>query len=296
MSGPLSPQSGPAHDVATLWWVMFVGAAIVFAVVTALVLVAALRRRAEPAPESAARRLVLWGGAIVPLVVLVALFAFVLRTIPSTSAARAKEGRLTIRVIGHQWFWEVRYPGAGVVTANEIHVPVGVPVRLEAHTADVIHSFWVPALNRKIDMIPGKDNELLLQADRAGTYRGQCAEFCGVEHGLMALFVVAEARARFDAWLAREQETATGDELFMSSGCGGCHAIRGTDADATYGPDLTHLASRATLAAGTLANTPANLRRWIRDPQHVKPGNHMPDLGLSDADVDALSAYLETLK
>jgi cytochrome c oxidase subunit 2 len=296
MAGPLAPHSGPAHDIATLWWVMFVGAAIVFAVVTALVLVAALRRRGERASESAARRLVLWGGAIVPLVVLLALFAFVLHTLPSTSAAQAKNGKLTIRVIGHQWFWEVRYPDAGAATANEIHIPVGVPVRVEARTADVIHSFWVPALNRKIDMIPGKDNELLLQADRAGTYRGQCAEFCGVEHGLMAFSVVAEPQARFDAWLAEQQRGAGGNDVFMSAGCGGCHAIRGTDATATFGPDLTHVASRTTLAAGTLENTPDNLRRWIRDPQHVKPGNKMPTLGLGNARLEELASYLETLK
>jgi cytochrome c oxidase subunit 2 len=296
MAGPLAPHSGPAHDIATLWWVMFVGAVIVFAVVTALVLVAVLRRRGERASEGAARRLVLWGGAVVPLVVLVALFAFVLHTIPSTSAAQAKNGRMTIRVVGHQWFWEVRYPGSGVVTANEFHIPVGVPVRVEVRTADVIHSFWVPALNRKIDMIPGKENEILLQADRAGTYRGQCAEFCGVEHGLMAFFVVAQPRRRFDAWLAGQRSAAEGSDAFMSAGCGGCHAIRGTAAAATFGPDLTHVASRSTLAAGTLTNTPANLRRWIRDPQHFKPGNKMPTLGLDNAQVDELARYLETLK
>jgi cytochrome c oxidase subunit II len=296
MSGPLSPHSGPAHDIATLWWVMFVGAAIVFAVVTALVLAAALRRRGERASETGARRLVLWGGAVVPLIVLVALFAFVLHTLPATSSAQAKNGRLTIRVIGHQWFWEVRYPAANAVTANEMHIPVGVPVRVEARTADVIHSFWVPALNRKIDMIPGKENALLLQADRAGTYRGQCAEFCGAEHGLMAFLVVAEPQARFDAWLARQQRGAEGNDAFMSAGCGGCHAIGGTDATATFGPDLTHVASRSTLAAGTLRNTPENLRRWIRDPQHIKPDNKMPTLGLDESQVDEIASYLETLK
>jgi cytochrome c oxidase subunit 2 len=301
----LSPQSGAAHDIDTLWWVMFVGSAIVFGVVTVLVLVGALRRRGERAPEQEdtplARRLVFWGGALIPLVALVALFAFVLHTIPSTSAAEARKGRLTIRVIGHQWFWEVRYPSAGVVTANEIHIPVGVPVRLEARTADVIHSFWVPALNRKIDMIPGRENELLVRADRAGTYRGQCAEFCGVEHGLMAFFVVAEPRERFDAWLAREQSAATselrkGRDIFMASACSGCHTIRGTAAIGRLGPDLTHVGSRSTLAAGTIESTPAELRRWLRDPQHVKPGNKMPDLGLSDAEIDFLADYLESLR
>ncbi len=302
---PLAPHSGPAHDIDTLWWVMLVGSTIVFGVVTTLVLVGALRRRGERPPVQTdtplARRLVLWGGALVPLVVLVALFAFVLRTLPSTSSAQASKGRLTIRVIGHQWFWEIRYPGAGVVTANELHIPIGVPVRIEARTADVIHSFWVPALNRKIDMIPGKDNEILLETDRAGTYRGQCAEFCGLEHALMAFFVVAQPPDRFRAWLTHEQLAASGGpkqgrEVFMSSGCGGCHTIRGTGAIGRYAPDLTHVGSRSTLAAGTIPNTRAELRRWIRDPQHVKPGNKMPALGLTDEQIDALIDYLESLK
>jgi cytochrome c oxidase subunit 2 len=296
----LAPHSGPAHDIDTLWWVMFVGAVVVFGVVTVLLLVGALRRRGERVPAQTdtplARRLVLWGGALVPLVLLVALFAFVLHTIPSTSAAEAKKGRLTIRVIGHQWFWEVRYPARGVVTANEIHIPAAVPVRFEARTADVIHSFWVPALNRKIDMIPGKENALLLQADRVGTYRGQCAEFCGLEHGLMAFLVVVEPRDRFDAWLARQQRAVGGNDVFMSAGCSGCHTIRGTGAIGRLGPDLTHVGSRRTLAAATIPNTPGELRRWIRNPQHVKPGNRMPALGLSDDQVDAVASYLEGLK
>jgi cytochrome c oxidase subunit II len=296
----LTPHSGPAHDIATLWWVMFVGAVVVFGVVATLLLIGVLRRRGERRPVQTdtplARRLVLYGGAVVPVVVLVALFALVLHTIPSTSAAEAKKGRLTIRVIGHQWFWEIRYPRSGVVTANELHMPAGVPVRIEARTADVIHSFWVPELNRKLDMIPGKRNDLLLETDRAGTYRGQCAEFCGLEHGLMAFSVVVQPRDRFQAWLAQQQQTAKGNDVFLSSGCGGCHTVRGTPADGTYAPDLTHIASRATLAAGTIANTPANLRRWIQDPQGIKPGNKMPALGLTAEDLDAVVAYLETLK
>jgi cytochrome c oxidase subunit II len=296
----LTPHSGAAHDIATLWWVMFVGAVVVFGVVTTLLLIGALRRRGEHRADRTdtpfARRLVVYGGAVVPLLVLASLFGLVLHTLPSTSAARAQNGRLTIRVVGHQWFWEIRYPQSGVVTANELHMPAGVPVRIEARTADVIHSFWVPALNRKIDMIPGKRNELLLQTNRSGIYRGQCAEFCGLEHGLMAFYVFVQPRDSFQRWLSREQQTARGNDVFASAGCGGCHTVRGTGADGTYAPDLTHVASRTTLAAGTIANTPANLRRWIRDPQHVKPGNKMPALGLSENDLRAVVAYLETLK
>ena len=302
----LNPHSGPAHDIDVLWWVMFVGAAIVFAVVTALVLVAALRRRGREdlrsdAPEPLfARRLVLWGGALVPLIVLVALFGLILDTLPSTSAARAKEGKLTIRVVGRQWFWDVYYVGRHFSTANEIHIPVGVPVRLEVRTGDVIHSFWVPALNRKIDMIPGRENGILLQANRPGTYRGQCAEYCGLEHALMAFDVVAQPRAAFRRWLAAQERPASGGadgaRLFQRNACAGCHRIRGTAAVGNVGPDLTHVGSRLTIAAGTLPNTRANLEAWIRDPQHVKPGNKMPALPLSNAEVRRLASYLEGLK
>jgi cytochrome c oxidase subunit II len=301
----LAPHSGPAHEIGTLWWVMFVGSVIVFGVVTTLLLIGVLRRRGDSRPVQTdtplARRLVLFGGAIVPLVLLVALFALVLHTIPATSAAEARKGRMTIRVIGHQWFWEIRYPGTGVVTANELHIPVGMPVRLEVRTADVIHSFWLPALNRKIDMIPGQKNEILVRTDRPGTYRGQCAEFCGLEHALMAFFVFAEPRDRFQAWLSKQQQAASGGpvrgrDVFISAGCGGCHTIRGTEATGTFAPDLTHVRSRSTLAAGTIANTPAELRRWIRDPQHIKPGNKMPALGLTDEDLTSVIAYLESLK
>jgi cytochrome c oxidase subunit 2 len=300
----LAPHSGPAHDIDTLWWVMFAGSAIVFAVVTALVLAAALRRRGtdlrrDEAPPSA-RRLVLWGGAIVPLLVLVGLFVLILQTIPSTSAAEAKKGKLTIRVVGRQWFWDVSYPREHFTTANEIHIPVGVPVRLEARTGDVIHSFWVPALNRKIDMIPGQKNEILLRADRAGVYRGQCAEFCGLEHAEMAFLVVADPPDRFRAWLADQRKPAAatggGARLFAAVGCGGCHRIRGTAANGNIGPDLTHVASRTYIAAGAIANDTKNLRDWIRDPQHVKPGAKMPGLTLSDKHVRRLAGYLRGLR
>ena len=300
----LEPHSGPAHDIDTLWWVMFVGSAVVFAVVTTLVLVAALRRRGDgvrrkEAPP-AGRALVLWGGAIVPLLVLIGLFVLILQTIPSTSAAQAEKGKLTIRVVGRQWFWDVSYPRDHFTTANEIHIPVGVPVRVEARSGDVIHSFWVPALNRKIDMIPGQKNEILLEADRAGVYRGQCAEFCGLEHAEMAFIVVADPPNRFRAWLAEQRKPAgaagSGAQLFTSIGCGGCHRIRGTEANGEVGPDLTHVGSRAYIAAGAIPNDMENLREWIRNPQHVKPGAKMPALSLTNEQVRTLAAYLRSLR
>jgi cytochrome c oxidase subunit 2 len=296
----LNPESDPAHEIETLWWVMFVGSALVFAVVTALVLVAVLRRRGTTAPPDGehplARRLVLWGGAIVPLAILVALFVLILRAIPETAAARAEEGRLTFRVVGRQWFWDIYYPREGFRTANEIHIPVGVPVRLEARTGDVLHSFWVPALNRKIDMVPKKPNAILLHADRAGVYRGQCAEFCGLQHAEMAVLVVAQPPREFRAWLEAQRRPSSSSQLFLDAGCGNCHRIRGTAAVGNVGPDLTHVASRSYIAAGALANDEENLRRWIANPQTIKPGARMPDLPLTDEQVRELAAYLRTLR
>jgi cytochrome c oxidase subunit 2 len=297
----LAPHSKPAGEIATLWWSMMIGAWVVFGVVVMLLAVAFLRRRAAPAPpeDARAKRLILVGGGLAPVVVLSVLFAFAVRTLPATSAPKGKEA-LTVEVIGHQWWWEIRYPGTAAVTANELHIPARTDVRLEVRTDDVIHSFWVPELNRKIDLIPGRTNSILLRADRVGTYRGQCAEFCGLQHANMAFFVFADPPARFRAWLARESRPAAvrgnGAAAFVGVGCGSCHAIRGTEARADVGPDLTHVASRTTLAAATIPNDRSHLAAWIADPQHVKPGNHMPNLDLEGPEVQALVDYLERLK
>jgi cytochrome c oxidase subunit 2 len=301
----LEPKSHAARSIATMWWVLFVGSTIVVAVVTLLVFAALLRRRGRldevvhRGESPGARTAVLVSGAAVPAVVLVALFVYVLATIPATAEPKPKDSRLTIDVTGKQWFWDVSYRGRHIRTANEIHIPVGVPVRIQARTADVIHSFWVPELNRKIDMVPGYDNSVLLRADRPGLYRGQCAEFCGLQHANMAFFVIAESRPQFDRWVAREQEApptdTAGAKVFANAGCSGCHTIAGLS-DATIGPDLTHVGSRTTLAAGTIPNGRDRLRDWIRDPQHVKPGSKMPALELTRAQLRQLVDYLESLK
>jgi cytochrome c oxidase subunit 2 len=297
----LTPHSKASGEIATLWWSMMIGAWVVFGVVVMLLAIAFLRRPGEPKPrnDSKAKRLILIGGGAAPIVVLSVLFAFALRTMPATSAPKGKVA-LTVEVIGHQWWWEVRYPGVAAVTANELHIPARTAVRLEARTADVIHSFWVPELNRKIDMIPGRTNSILLRADRVGVYRGQCAEFCGLQHANMAFLVYADPPARFRAWLARESRPAAvrgnGAAAFVGVGCGACHAIRGTDARSDVGPDLTHVASRTSLAALTIPNTKGDLAAWIADPQHVKPGNHMPDLDLKGPEVQAVVDYLEQLR
>jgi cytochrome c oxidase subunit II len=298
----LDPSSHAAREIDQLWWILLVIAAVVFAVVTLLVVAAALRRRGRRDEAAADTRrvqgLVLLGGFAVPLAVLIALFVLTLRTLPATSAPRGNVD-LTVQVIGRQWFWDVRYPGFGVTTANEIHIPAHKRVRLVAKTDDVVHSFWVPRLNRKIDMIPGKTNSILLEADRPGIYRGQCAEFCGLQHAHMAFLVIAEEPARFQAWVAREARPASsadrrGEQVFVTN-CGGCHTIRGTDANGKIGPDLTHVASRRTLAAVTIPNARGYLAGWILDPQHLKPGNKMPGLDLNGDQVQALVDYLSSL-
>ena len=306
----LNPESHAERRIATLWWVMLTGAAIGFGVIALLLFLGWARRNRDRLPfgggERAATALVIGLGIAVPVVVLATLFVwsdiFVLR---STAAPSAKSTQMTIHVVGHQWFWEVGYPGTKAVTANEIHIPTRTRVNLVGTTADVIHSFWVPELNRKVDLVPGHPNRILLEADRPGAYRGQCAEFCGLQHAHMAMWIYADPPARFHAWLANMAKPARapagaqarrGQKVFLSAPCASCHTIRGTNAQGKVGPDLTHLGTRTTLAALVLPNNRAALEEWLRDPQHVKPGNRMPRVSLSDADYRALAAYLESLR
>jgi cytochrome c oxidase subunit 2 len=306
----LQPESRPAREIATLWWWMLVIACVVFAGALSMIGLAWLRRRRPGMPllKGGGTRdmgLVIAFGIVIPILVNVGVFIvanfFVLR---QTEAPAAASTQLTVQVVGRQWFWEVRYPGSQAVTANEIHIPVRTRVNVIATTGDVIHSFWVPQLNRKIDMIPGRRNRVLLYADRPGRYRGQCAEFCGFQHANMSLFVVAQPRAAFQSWLTNmEGQAATptsataraGEKLFMNNQCASCHQIRGTAAQGLIGPDLTHVASRRTLAGAEIRNTPGELRAWIAEPQRIKPGSRMPDLGLPGSQYDQIAAYLEGL-
>jgi len=304
----LDPQSKPERSISHLWWIMMTGAWIGFAVIVFLLFLGWWRRNRPGLPggggDRAAVGIVVGFGVAVPIVVLTLLFVYSdIFVLKSTAAPSARSTKLTIEVVGRQWFWEVRYPGTNAVTANEIHIPVGTRINLVGTTDDVIHSFWVPELNRKIDLIPGRTNRILLEADRPGRYRGQCAEFCGLQHAHMSVLVVAQPPAQFRAWLANMAKPAAppspsgrrGAQVFLAE-CAGCHEIRGTKARGEVGPDLTHLATRETLAALTIPNRPNDLADWLRDPQHVKPGSQMPALGLSDAEIRALVAYLESLK
>jgi cytochrome c oxidase subunit 2 len=307
----LDTHSPQTHDIAVLWWWMLGIASVVFFGAVGLLALAWLRRRTPGLPvvgenEGINRNLVLTFGIAIPIVVLVTLFLVANVTVlGATAAPRPGSTAMTIRVVGHQWFWEIRYPGTAAVTANEIHIPTRTRVNVVAATGDVIHSLWVPELNRKVDTVPGRANRILLYADKPGTYRGQCSEFCGLQHAHMALQVVAEAPAQYRAWLANmarparapatPQQTA-GRATFLATTCSSCHAIRGTEARADVGPDLTHVATRATLASDTIPNTPAELLGWISDPQHVKPGAKMPGLSLTPAQFREIAAYLESLR
>src|SRR5919199_1352888 len=299
----LHPHSPAEHRISVLWWVMLVGSAIGFAVIATLLLLGWIRRNRASLPfgggEAAGQALVIGLGIGVPIVVLSALFVwsdiFVIR---STAAPSPRSTSMTVKVIGHQWWWELRYANAKAVTANELHIPTKTRVNVEGTTADVIHSFWLPELNRKIDLIPGRTNRVLLYADRPGTYPGMCSEFCGLQHANMEVIVIAQPRAQFQKWLSAQSAPAhtSAAGLFTDAGCADCHQIRGTDARGQVGPDLTHLASRTTLAAGTIPNDRAHLREWISNPQHVKPGNKMPRMHLSTDEVNHLVDFLEGLK
>jgi cytochrome c oxidase subunit 2 len=303
----LAPESRAADEIATLWWWMLAIACVVFAGALSMLVLAWFRRRRAGMPVVGGGKqlnlgLVIVFGIAIPVAVNVALFIVAnFFVIEQTQAPAASTTPMTIEVVGKQWFWEIRYPGTAVVTANEIHIPARTRVNVVATTGDVIHSFWVPRLNRKIDMIPGRRNRVLLYADKPGRYRGQCAEFCGLEHAHMAMYVYAQEPRDFDNWLRQQARPASaaasaGSDAFMRDGCAACHTIRGTPADGKVGPDLTHVGSRTTLAALTIPNDREALAQWLRDPDHIKPGTRMPDLRLSEQDVQSLVDYLEGLK
>jgi len=289
-------------------------AVFVVVLVTVLMLAALSRgRRAtnDTPPDSdgdTGRRWLILGGIVLPLILLAIAFGSTIRTLAAITAPQNTP--LSIDVTGRQWWWDVNYHGQGITTADELHIPVGVPVEIVLQSGDVIHSFWVPQLHGKMDLIPGRVNTITIQADQAGVYRGECAEYCGLQHAHMGFMVVAESQADFDQWVVGQQKAATapqdeaakrGQQVFLSAGCANCHTIQGLDdtsVDASkidLGPDLTHLQTRLTIAGATLTNNRGNLAGWVVGAQHVKPGSLMPELDLPPEDLQALLAYLETL-
>jgi cytochrome c oxidase subunit 2 len=304
----VDPQGPAAREIANLWWILLALATVVFLGVVGYLWVA-LTRRMEPEPDDDLNprrgiRIVVVAGIIIPAIILLATLGFTINTLRVLATPEIPE-EMVIEVIGHQWWWEVRYPHHEIVTANEIHIPAGRPVQIVLQSDDVIHSFWVPELHGKLDMVPGETNEFWIQADQPGVYWGECAEFCGIQHAKMQFVVVAKPMDAYEAWIDQQRQPAAvpsdplaqqGADVFLRSGCLDCHRISGTQATGRLGPDLTHLAGRRTLGAGSTPNTLGHLSGWITDPQGVKPGALMPATDLTGTDLQALLAYLTTLE
>lgn len=299
----MGPQSAfetfgvEAGYLARLTWIM-VGGGIVIALAVAALFFFAIRSREGAIGHRGGMRLVLWAGGVVPTLVLLTLLV---STLPAMRPIKATADDLRIQVTGEQFWWRVAYrpPGAPpLVTANEIRIPVGRTVAFDLEAGDVLHSFWIPGLAGKVDMVPGRTNRLVVQATKEGRYRGQCAEFCGLSHALMAFDVVAMEAAAFDTWLAGQRRPMTGAgegaRLFASYGCGGCHAVRGTGNVAEIGPDLTNLGQRLTLGAGIKPMTTAEIARFVRQAPAVKPGARMPAYDqMTAAEATAIARWLE---
>ncbi len=311
VASALDPQGPAAESISGLWWLMLGLGVAVFALVAGLLGVGLFRRRpddddgSETEEEAAARARswVIGGGVVLPVVVIGVVLAATVGTMRTVSRA-APEGAAAIEVVGHRWWWEVRYPD-GVTTANELHLPVGEAVSVRVRSADVIHSLWVPALAGKMDALPDKANTLVLQADEPGVHRSECAEFCGLQHRHMKLIVTAEPDEQFRSWLSRQQRPAaepataaarSGREVFLNSGCASCHTVRGVTVAVGKAPDLTHVADRPILGAGALENSAEDLAAWVRDPHASKEGVLMPKPQLTDEQLRDLLAYLGELR
>jgi cytochrome c oxidase subunit 2 len=304
-----SPVSAQAQAITDLILVLFAICAAIFLLVLCLVAYAAgrfRRRDGDPDPRQVfgnSRVETLWTAG--PLLLLIVVFALTVHAMRVSDPETASVGVPDLRVIGHQWWWEVRYPADAVVTANEIHIPTGTRLLVELSSADVIHDFWVPQLGRKMDMVPGHPTRLWIESNAPGTYTGACAEYCGAEHAWMRLRVVAEPAADFARWIANQRRApaapvegaaAQGAQLFVNLTCANCHAVGRGDDRPRIGPDLTHLASRRMLAAERIENNPETLAQWLAEPDVIKPASHMPNAHLSRDQVTALVAYLGALR
>jgi cytochrome c oxidase subunit II len=308
------PHSTPAESIYHLSRFVLAITAVIFLAVFSLLTYAVLRFRnraadahREPAQVYGSTQIEL-AWTVIPILIVVVLFLATARVIHAIQDARRPALAVAVTAIGHQFWWEFRYPALGIVTANELHVPVSDPARptptfLKLLSADTDHSFWVPQLAGKTDLIPNRVNEMWMDPQQAGIYLGQCAQYCGTQHAKMLLQVSVDSPEVFEAWVRTQQQPATQDEkeiagrnVFETNACVNCHAVGGTNATGHFGPDLTHLMSRRTIASGAAENTDENLRLWIQNPDAIKPGSLMPAMKLSDADTEALVRYLETLR
>jgi cytochrome c oxidase subunit II len=309
-----APASTPAKTIFGLSLFVLTITGLIFVVVAGLLVYSVVKFRGratdagrEPAQVYGSTQIEL-AWTVIPVLIVVVLFLATARIIHAIQDAPKPVAALDVTVIGHQFWWEFRYPKEGIVTANELHIPASDPAHptptfLKLLSADTDHSFWVPELGGKTDLIPNRVNEMWLDPTRPGIYLGQCAQYCGTQHGKMLLRVSVDRPSDFAAWVSAQQQAAVqdarvsaGKRVFETTACINCHAVSGTAADGRFGPDLTHLMSRGTLASGAAENTHANLRLWIQNPNAFKPGSLMPAMKLSDGDLDAVTAYLETLR
>jgi cytochrome c oxidase subunit 2 len=310
-----APASTPADEIRSLSHFALEITGAIFLVVGGLLAYVVVRFRARSGEEDSHEPAQIYGSnqvelawTVIPVLIVVVLFLTTARMIFAIQDAPKPKAALDVTVVGHQFWWEFRYPTLGITSANELHVPLSStsnpkPTYLKLLSADVVHSFWVPQLSGKIDLLPNQENQLWIDPLQPGMYVGQCAQFCGVQHAKMLLRVYVDTPEQFDAWVKNQQQAgaqdaqaAAGRRVFETQACMNCHTVRGTAATGRFGPDLTHFMSRDTLASGAVKNTPDNIRTWIKDPSILKPGALMPAMQLSDEQIDQLTAYMETLK
>ncbi len=310
----LQPLSQPAQEIKELSLLVLAICSTIFLIVVGLLVYAIVRFRHRPGDEASEPPQIYGSNQIetawtvLPILIVFVLILVTSRTIADIQNRKAAPGAVHATVVGHQWWWEIRYPELGFVTANELHVPASdnsrrQPTFLKLQSADVAHSFWVPQLAGKTDVIPGRENSMWFEPTQPGTYLGNCAEYCGMQHARMLIRVIVHPPGEFERWVAEQKRAAAeepsaqaGRQVFFANTCVNCHTIRGTSAHGAFGPDLTHLMSRETLASGATPNTPETLRAWVRDPQKLKVGCLMPNMQMTDTEVDQIVSYLQTLK
>ncbi len=301
----MDPSGPAAREIAGLGWIFFILGGIIFLLVMAYLAYGLLVHRSGAPGPRGGTMIVIIAGMIIPGIILLVLFVLNTNVLGRITVPDEEDAAAVIEVVGNQWWWEVNYQDPQFTTANEIHIPVGQPVLLKLASKDLIHSFWVPELHGKMDLIPGRVNDFWIQADQPGQYKGECAEYCGLQHAKMQFVVVAESQEEYEQWVTRMQQPASipeggsaqqGLSIFLSSTCIQCHTIRGTDATGVLGPDLTHLASRRTIGAGILPLSRANLGGWVANPHGIKPGVLMPPAEMGGEDFQALLDFLLTLE